>query len=63
MHMRIALGVLGWAPSVFWNSTPHEFVAAYEGSQGEFGQTARKEAAFNKLLTEVMEAEKNGYNN
>jgi hypothetical protein len=61
--MRIALGVLKWPPSVFWQSTPHEFVAACEGSQGEFGQTKRKETAFQKLYKEVKEADKNGDNN
>jgi len=28
--MGIACGVLGWPPSVFWDSTPHEFWAAFE---------------------------------
>jgi hypothetical protein len=29
--MEAALGVLGWSPAVFWQSTPHEFWAAWEG--------------------------------
>ena len=29
--MKAALGVLSWPPDVFWNSTPHEFWAAWEG--------------------------------
>ncbi len=28
--MKIALGRLGWAPTVFWAATPHEFWAAFE---------------------------------
>lgn len=61
--MRVALGVLNWSPSEFWQSTPHEFVAAYEGSQGEFGQTKRKETEFQKLYKAVKEADKDGNNN
>ena len=60
--MRLALGVLKWSPQVFWQSTPHELVAASEGSQGEFGQTKRKETAFQELFKAVKEADKNGNN-
>lgn len=55
--MRFALGQLKWSPSEFWQSTPHEFFAAYEGSMGEFGQTAIKEASFIKWRDEVVKAE------
>jgi len=62
--MRIALGVLGWTPETFWKSTPHEFVAAYEGSIGDFGQEKIHRAEFKKLLDDVKEADKkNGNNN
>lgn len=59
--MRIALGVLRWPPNVFWNATIHEFVAAYEGMQGEFGQDIVSEAKFKKLFDEVVKAD--GKNN
>lgn len=61
--MRMALGVLGWSPSTFWNSTPHEFIAAYEGKHGEFGQTSRKRKEFKKLYDQVTEAQDNGNTN
>jgi len=55
--MRFALGELKWPPSEFWQSTPHEFKAAYYGSRGEFGQTERKEASFIKFRDEIVKAE------
>jgi uncharacterized phage protein (TIGR02216 family) len=35
--MRLACGVLGWPPRVFWEATPRELAAALEG---RFGRTA-----------------------
>ena len=60
--MRLALGMLKWDPNVFWKSTPHELVAALEGSQGEFGQTKRKADSFQRLYKAVKEADQNGDN-
>ncbi|MCZ8314355.1 phage tail assembly chaperone [Phreatobacter sp.] len=32
--MRLAFGVLGWPPQLFWQATPRELAAALEGCFG-----------------------------
>lgn len=43
--MRFALGMLGWTPETFWNSTPPELRLAFEGFAKMHGLDKAKENA------------------
>jgi uncharacterized phage protein (TIGR02216 family) len=47
--MRLALGVIGWPPDVFWRATPRELAAALDG---RFGRTSAPvdRAALDRLM-------------
>ncbi len=36
--MEIACGILGWTPATFWQTTPHEFLAALDGYLEKLGK-------------------------
>lgn len=40
--METALGYLGWSPSEFWSSTPHELMAAIDGWNKAHGEDPDK---------------------
>nr|WP_293423504.1 rcc01693 family protein [Phreatobacter sp.] len=42
--LRLALGVIGWPPDVFWRATPRELAAALEGRLGRIGMPVDRPA-------------------
>lgn len=48
---RVATGVLGWTPDMFWASTPADLLLALEGAAGCCGAAPAADAAALAALT------------
>lgn len=54
-HMRVALGVIGWPPAVFWRATPRELLMAFDGYMEHRGRKRRTPVS-RVRLREMMQA-------
>ena len=52
--MEICMGMIGWTPNVFWNSTLHEIVPAIDGFI-EFNGGSQQKPMTNDELKDLME--------